>query len=643
MKKTFLLIALFILLLQNGNAQTEKLIRYLPQNANMIMSFNPVKIASYIPGETFKQSAMYRQMMKDDNGELRAFLSDPSVSGIDFTASLILTTITDTTDTHRGDDATISIFGLLKNEALFSLAVQKISKDEERKIQTYGTNKILMTGRTGPAIAWNDEIFVFTTGNRAAMKKEISNQFNVVEEVMADSVAVMPDTIPVMKEPEFDLEKIYEKFNKQLRNYCFELLTPKNSNIFISNSHFTSLLQEKGDIKFWSNNGGWASSLKKLPSDVRRIFSKLNLSTGTDRTGVLNFENGKITSTGKNYLSAEQDAIYKKYSQPAINTSLVHKLPAMASPIMMITGTVQPEMMKEIFKTTGLNNMLDEQREKIPFNPSLISSSFGTSGLFAVVSVPVKEKPTPAADEYRSKKDEIFKGLHIIMAMPVKYITSLNELNDSIQTLIAKMKEKNKEEEEVVEDDGESRGQKGLGILKGIKPSYKYNDSFFVFSTSEELATAYINNHSTTETPAFLNAQSGYSMAMNFGLKNFINLMYKNAGSPSSAEDVEMLQLFNMFGDMNIYSGKYENGIVTNTFDMQIGKADENSLKQIFELLNKAAEAKAKEREEWMNDEKKMEIQEETKQDVEVEMPPPPPPPAKPKVNRAPVKRTKIK
>jgi Domain of unknown function (DUF4836) len=641
MKKTFLIMALLIMLLQNGNAQTEKLIRYLPQDANMIMSFNPVKIASYIPGETFRQSAIYRQMMKEDNGELRAFLSDPAVSGIDFNASLILTTITDTIASRRGNDATISIFGLLRNEALFSLAVQKISKDEERKIQTYGTNKILMTGRTGPAIAWNDEIFVFTTGNRAEMKREISNQFGAVEEVMADSVAAMPDTIPVTKEPDFDLEKIYEKFNKQLRNYCFELLTPKNSNSFLSNTHFTSLLEEKGDIKFWSNNGGWASSLKRLPPDVKKIFSKLNLSTGTDRTGVLNFENGKITSAGKNYLSAEQDAIYKKYNQPAINTSLVHKLPAMARPIMMITGSVQPEMMKEIFKTTGLNNMLDEQREKIPFNPSLISSSFGTSGLFAVVSVPVKEKPATDTDEYRSKKDEIFKGLHIIMAMPVKNKISLNELNDSIQSLIAKMEEKNKEEE-VVEDDGEARGQRGLGILKGIKPSYKYNDSFFVFSTSEELANAYISNNSITETPAFLSAQSGYSMAMNFGLKNFINLMYKNAGSPSSAEDVEMLKMFNMFGDMNVYSGKYENGIVTNTFDMQIGKADENSFKQIFELLNKAAEAKAKEREEWMNDDKKIEIQEETKQDVEIEMPPPPPP-VKLKINKAPVKKTKAK
>ena len=266
MKRLLFLSATILLLQAVTSAQTNKLIRYLPQDANMVMSFNPMKIANYVPGDVFRQSAMYREMMKGDDGELRAFLSDPSVSGIDFSADLMLTVTLDTT--NGSDDATVSVFGVLKNEALFSLAIKKTMKGEEAKLQTFGTNKIFQSGNASPAFAWNNEVFVFTTGNRGAMKKEMKEMWGDSGAGAVDTLTVaidrllciLPQCKPVM--PEIKMDKIFEKFNKQIRNYCFELLTPKNNSSFFTNTYLTDLLNEKGDIKFWST-GGWLGQFIK--------------------------------------------------------------------------------------------------------------------------------------------------------------------------------------------------------------------------------------------------------------------------------------------------------------------------------------------------------------------------------------------
>ncbi len=651
MRKLFLLLCLVSLALTTS-AQTSKLFRYLPQEANMIMSFNPVKIANYIPGDMFRQSSIYRQMMKEDNGELKAFLSDPSISGIDFSADLLLTVITDTAETSFGSNNTIiTVIGLLKNEALFSVAAKKIAKGDDLEIKTYGTDKVLIQNKVGPAIAWNNEIFVLTTGNQAAVKNALRNQFDLRdEEVVADTAvavndAVMAaiDTVPAITETSFDMDQLYENFNKELRNYCFELLTPKNNNRLINNSHFIAVQQEKGDVKIWSNSNEWANSSRKLPPQVKMIFSKLKLFPNTERTATISFENGKISSVGNNYLTPEQNAIYSKYTHPSINTNLTTRLPTFAQPLLMVTGAAEPQLLKELLTKAGIISMLEEEKEKIPFNTSLLASAFGASSLFAVVNVPVKENATEK--EPRSKKDEIFKGLHIVLAMPIKNKRSFEELRDTVQSMLTSLKSKENNTEDETNDDGTTNTVKKLNFFKDIKTAYKYNDSLFVFSTSDELATAYINGTNKTDVPSFIKTQQDFPLAMQFSIRGFINSMYKNAGSPSKPNDIEMLNLLNMFGDMYAYNGKYENGTLKSKFEMQIGKSDENALKQLFELINKAAEAKAKEKEEWMKESNNGDLKSEriSIEEVKVEekkstVEPPPPPP---KINRTPVKRVK--
>ena len=154
-------------------SQTNPLFSYLPDGASMVMSFNPVQMAKKVPGEAFRQSVMYREMTKkDEGGELKAFFSDPSISGIDFSNDLLLVAINDSSDKSSGPS--VQIFGSIKNEALFALAIKKLSKGSD-SLHIYGTDKIIFSENGGSTMAWNNQVFVINTGSNKQMKEEMND------------------------------------------------------------------------------------------------------------------------------------------------------------------------------------------------------------------------------------------------------------------------------------------------------------------------------------------------------------------------------------------------------------------------------------------------------------------------------------
>jgi hypothetical protein len=644
MRKLSLLILLSVTSIL-AQAQMEKLIRHLPHNANMVISLNPVKIANYIPGDVFRQSNMYREMMKGDKGEIKAFLSNPEIAGIDFSTDLIITIIKDSVS-EKEEDVIITILGALKNEALFAAAMQKLVKGEDAYLKTYGTDKIFLTGKASPAIAWNKEIFVLTTGNRASIKREISKQFQLTDEALAaDTAAVVAvDTAVAPTQPDFDIEKLYENFQQQLRNYCFELLAPPNQQNLVINSRLLSLLTENADIKFWNNGASsFGNDLGKLPPQVAGIFKKLKIFPGSIRTSVLNFENGKITSTGKNYLTNDQAALFNKYANTGINKTLLTQIPATAEPLLLMTAAMDNGLLKELLASTGVKDIMNEKREEMPFNPELLSAAFGSSGLMAVVKT--NYKTSAALQTKKGKTDEVFKNMHLLLAMPVKNKKNVGELKDAVVSFIEKMKKEKEAKKEETEDENNEEIVKEIDIFKGmnIKPAYEYNDSLFVFSTSAELAKSYISNTKANVGIPFAEQTENYPMAVSFSLRNFFNLMYENSGSPSAKDDKDILNMLTQFGDMKLMSGHYENGVLHNKMEMAMGEPNQNALLQLFQFLNKAAEAKEKERREW-NEDAKVELKEIT-MDAETVEPPPPPPPAKlpPSVKVKPAPKKPIK
>ncbi len=288
MKKIFCAIA-FLLLAHASFSQTSKIIRYLPANTELVIVFNPVQISKKIPGDVFRQSNVYREMMRDNNAvdDLKAFLNDPSLSGIDISSDLMFTLETDMSITHPGN--MINVFGVLKNPETFSATMQKYL-GEKNIIQTFGSNKVIASGESGPSIAWNNEIFVITSGNRTAIRDMTSDLLSMDDSAGQDDFKK-------------NWEEIKEKIAAMTREHCFKLLTPNNDNSFLYNTHFTGLLNEQGDIRTWSNGAGAIQSLRKISPGLSSLLGKLQGMAGTDKVSVVNFENGKISGNTRNYIN----------------------------------------------------------------------------------------------------------------------------------------------------------------------------------------------------------------------------------------------------------------------------------------------------------------------------------------------------
>ncbi len=572
-------------------SQQTPLIKYLPAGASMVMSFNPVKLATKIPGETFRQSFIYREMMKNENTDLKAFLADPSVSGIDFTRDLLVVSVNDSSGGRTG--TSFNIFGLLKDESLFAGTVRKIAKEDD-PVHTYGTNKILFTGKGGSVLAWNEEVFVFNTVNKKNLQLELS-------ELYSDTTG------------DVDFEKKMEEYNFRLRktqrDACFELLTPKPGNPFYYNNPFTSLMTTAGDIKLW-NNGGPNPALRGI-NPMEQVFSQLQSLAGKNKTSVINFENGKISGHSQSYMEGPLADIYKKYPTATLNTELMRRLPA-GTLLGLVITSVNTGLAKEMIQQTGLNKMLDSIKSKIPFDLSLLTTAFKNNMMLAVIK----------SDNIQEQPAGKMQGIEFILAIPVADKAKLEELKQAVTKIMDSLK----------------TSGKGEKMMKDFKPVVRYNDSLFVLSLSENTATAFLNNPGTGALPEWLQSYNRYPMLMSLNLKELVSMLFQKKEGGNGGKEQQIKNLTGRFDQLVISGGNYENGSLNSSMEFRFSNQEENALKQLFDMINMAGEESNRAKAESSKEMKKERMMMEEKPEL-----PPPPPPVKPpeKVKMVPVKKVK--
>ncbi len=142
MKRRFVLFFAALTMLQTATlGQTNPLIKYLPDNASMVINFNAAGIAGKIPGESFRQSFIYREMMKDPKMPFNTLLTSPEKSGIDFSAGIFLVITTETAENKSEEpfearqEPGVNIFIKLSNAELFTANMKKMYKEKDDAIK----------------------------------------------------------------------------------------------------------------------------------------------------------------------------------------------------------------------------------------------------------------------------------------------------------------------------------------------------------------------------------------------------------------------------------------------------------------------------------------------------------------------------
>ncbi len=547
MKRRFVLFFAALTMLQTATlAQTNPLIKYLPDNASMVINFNAAGIAGKIPGESFRQSIIYREIMKDLKTPFNALLMNPEKSGINFSAGIFLVMTHDVSEEKT--EPGVNIFIKLQNAEMFTANMKGLFKESGDSITTYGTDKIVQTEK-GMTFGWNNDLFVMTSGNDRKTKEEL-------QQLYSDTAA----------RKDFDLSvlQLADKLKRGQRNLCFNLLTPKSQNSLSTNSRFLTLMNQAGDIKTWNN--GMTNPLlgnKVMGLLTSSVYSKLMAFAGKSKTSIVNFENGKIVMQNNTYPNDDVAAIYKKYPKTTLNTDLTRRLPK-GNILALINTTYNPQMGMELMQKSGFKEMLEDFKKPLPFDFNLVTSAFGSNMMLAVI----KTDEATLVDSLTKSMD----GIKLVMAMPIANKAKFDELRATVKGLMDSMQQ----------------GEGGPKMMKGMNPAIKYNDSLFVLSLSPDVATAFLNNSGAEPIPEWLQAKNQYPMVMAVNMSEIFKMVLGKRRSAKNGKEEEMLM--NMFDEMIVYGGNYENEGLNTTMEFQFTNKTDNALKQLFDLLNLVAD-----------------------------------------------------
>ncbi|MBI5372655.1 MAG: hypothetical protein HZA79_11595 [Sphingobacteriales bacterium] len=522
-----------------GYAQNSTLLKYLPARCNSVTSFNLLNIVSKIPGETFRQSNFYLEMMKNDKGDLRNFLADPAATGIDFNAGFIFCA----NSTGEENNSPV-LYGLLKDETLFSALVKKMQKGEEA-IQVFGTNRLVLPKKMGPALAWNDEVFIITASSG---KKEMNKLFS--------------DTTDT-REFMVKMEELTNRMNRQLRNQCFELLTPKTDENAFHSAIFSSLVTEPGDIKIW-NSGVTRSTeaLKQLPPFLTQFLSRMQTANGTERTSIINFEAGKIAGNFRSYAGSELASVYQQFPDVELPAGLVQRLPEGKILALMMTA-INPEKGKAIKQVNGMNELIDTLTRYLKVDLNQLYDAFGNKALLAVMEVPAKAENT-------EKKKKPLENISFLFAMPVKDKAALLKLKATVGGLI----------------DSLSKTEKLQKLWSEMKPVMRFNDSLCVFSLSADMADAFLSNPGSGPLPSWFPAGRQIPFWMNINIREIANL---TLAKKTNSKDQPMKQALGAFDQLVFSGGNYANGSLNSRMEFRFSDPDKNAMLQLFELINTMA------------------------------------------------------
>lgn len=550
--------SLLICFVQLVHAQDNPLLDYLPEKTKMVVTFNPVRLAQKVPGETFRQSFIYREMMKDPSSPANQFFTDISKTGVSVSQDLLLVI----SEGASPEIKRTHLLGLLQDREKFESMIRVVAPDAE--IKTYGTDRIITGG--GTLLAWNNRVFVI-----ANAKYPDDNSYPFTDTV---TTYVDDTTTTTISVPEFDstayskwLEETIEKAEKNSRELGFELLTPRNGNPLSLNAKFRSHLSEPGDVHIWNADNAGPMGNNIFP--MQNLFSQLaSLVSGT-RTAVLSFENGKIIMRNINYPNDEMAAIMTKHPPVAAGEELLKSIPK-GNLLALVNSTYSPAFANELFKTGPFRELTDSLKKMVSFDITKIPAAFGNQMMLAVVQ----------NDESSSKL-----GIEVILAIPIADFVQFKKMGEELINLYDSLRK----------TDSTSK------FFQEFKPVIRHTENLMVFSLSEKAATGFMDGSLTQQAPAWTKEYTKYPMFMHIDLHQIMQMAFTKGGSKELDTDEQWM--LDQFNQVIVYGGSFENGASRTTTEFRFKDQNENSLQQVFQMINRFGEALTKKREVYMDEE----------------------------------------
>lgn len=355
----------------------------VPKDASAIVHFNGATITAKANWSNLLQT-IWTMDEKEMNSADKQLIEHPESSGIDLKNDFVYFT------RQQGFSNYTALEGKLKESSAFEKLMQQ--KHTTKKVEEGNGFRYLQTGDAA-FISWSNAKFIYIISQYSPTQS--FGRKNNKTSISTDS----------------------------LRKYLDDLYHLESSNSIETNERFTALLKEPGDIHYWVNSTQAISAFNPGP------FSLLGASPflqGYTTAGAISFENGKVVSKAKQYLSAALSQIAEKYNTQPVNAEMLKHVSPDASVVVAVNYS--PQALEEILRTSGAEAFANNYLQGLHFRvQDFIQATKGQ--LLITISGIGAKKPTPKT------MDEglpAFQGSYLV-ALATNNDTSLNYLTNLIQ------------------------------------------------------------------------------------------------------------------------------------------------------------------------------------------------------------------
>ncbi|RYG31619.1 MAG: DUF4836 family protein, partial [Chitinophagaceae bacterium] len=255
----------------------------IPKEAAVVLYFNTGSLSSKLSWDEVKKSEWFQEAQRDASDSFaKKMLNDPAVSGVDMEKGFCFFVV------PRGRGGYVSFQGNIKDQAAFEEMLKNAKGNHSAPIKSGDLNVVTMDNDA--VLSWNKSKFVFIADAPLNASGGMTSKFP-------------KDSLIMFANNTFSLE------GKELLD---------------SDPKFADLIDSKGDIHMWYSAGNLYNSMSMGMMDMLKMST---LTEGNMGTGTLNFDNGKITLSGKQYYGKELTKIFDKYSSNGAGKELTARLP----------------------------------------------------------------------------------------------------------------------------------------------------------------------------------------------------------------------------------------------------------------------------------------------------------------------------
>ncbi len=508
----------------------------VPEDAAIVFHINNASLSSKLSWEDIKQSQWFREAGTDVADEWgKKLLEDPSASGIDTKSDFVLFLKKEKKNGYLVINGGVKDAAALENFSKHMDQDAAISKDGNLSFAVYKDKTVM---------AWNATHFSFV----AAMPMPDAGNFMNID---SDG----------FEEDEDDGDSDSSISADDLKAFGKKVLTLKNSERLDKDSRFAEMIKDGSDMHLWMNTEKYYGDMF---GPMMSMFGNLAaLTNGNLSASSINFADGKITMTSKQYYGKEMDALVSKYQSKPISEEMAGLIPSDNVAAALVMN----------YPPDGLNEMLKMIKVDGIVNVLLAQSGFSTDDfvkankgdlLLAVTDFSIKEK----TEEFEMGNGKKTSYSTTEPDAKVLFATSVKD-KASFEKLITVLWDQTKDLP-----------------MKELPPiSYKLENNWFAAGNDSAQVAKFLAGESKKS--AFTAKISGHPMGFFVDLKKVMTAAATTTKDSSSKAALDAA--LNTWEDITAWGGEYRNKAIEMYAEINLADKQTNSLKQLNAFLDKMA------------------------------------------------------